>query len=393
MAKRSPKLRKHPHVALIIETSKIYGREILRGISNYQRLHGTWSIFTSERGEDDPDPAWLPSWQGDGIITRSFDMQGCRDAAARGIPVVSLRHVLEKPDFPSLFPDSHLIVQRIVDHFFERGFRNYGYVGLGGNRGWERERRESFLSILHQYGVSSITMRPLLAEAGLSWEEALGQLVAWVRTLPRPIGIMVNRDTQGVQILDACRRAGLRVPDDIAVVSVDNDPVLCELATPPLSSLDQQVAKLGFEAATMLDRLMRGEKIERRNYSSEPGHVVVRQSSDVIASGDEQLAKAVRFVRENACQGTDVNAVARAAGMSRRALEKKFKQLINRTPLEEIQEMKFRRVQQLLLETDYVLPQIAEIAGFQYQEYLVRFFKKRTGMTPGKFRRNMRFNA
>ncbi|SUS06580.1 LacI family transcriptional regulator [uncultured Defluviicoccus sp.] len=380
-------------MALIIETSKIYGREILRGISNYQRLHGAWSIFTTERGQDDPDPAWLSSWQGDGIITRSRDMQGCREAAARGIAVVSLRHVLEKPDFPSLFPDSHLIAQRIVDHFFERGFRNYGYVGVAGNRGWERERRESFLSILHQYGVSSIVMRPLLAEAGLPWEEALDQIVAWVRTLPLPIGIMVNHDTQGVQILDACRRAGLRVPDDIAVVSVDNDPVLCELATPPLSSLDQQVDKLGFEAAVMLDKLMRGKKIENRNYSTEPGHVVVRQSSDVIAVRDQRLVKAIRFVRENACRGADVDAVARAAGMSRRALEKKFTQHINRTPLEEIQEMRFRRIRQLLLETDYVLPQVAEMAGFQYQEYLVRFFKKRTGMTPGQFRRKMRFDA
>lgn len=393
MAKLSSRRRSQPHVALIIETSKIYGREILRGISNYVRLHGAWSIFTMERGQDDPDPAWLSNWKGDGIITRSLDLQGCRAAAARGIAVVSVRHLFERPDFPTLFPDQHLIAQRIADHFFERGFRNFGYVGVAGNKGWERLRRESFVRILHEYGVSSIAMRPVLADTTLSWEEGTEQIVAWVRTLPLPIGIMVAHDTQGVQILDACRRAAIRVPDDVAVVSVDNDPVLCEVATPPLSSLDQRVDKLGFEAAALLDKMMRGRPVECRNYFIDPGHVVTRQSSDVIAVGDPRLAKAIRFVRENACQGADVNAVARAAGMSRRALEKKFTQLINRTPLEEIQEMRFRRIRQLLLETDYVLPQIAEMAGFQYQEYLVRFFKKRTGMTPGQFRRKMRFDA
>jgi LacI family transcriptional regulator len=120
---------------------------------------------------------------------------------------------------------------------------------------------------------------------------------------------------------------------------------------------------------------------------------VVRQSSDVLATGDPRVTKAIRFIRENACKDVDVDAVARASGMSRRALEKKFARFINRTPLEEIQEMRFRRVRQLLLETDFVLPQIAELAGFQYQEYLVRFFKKRTGLTPGVFRRTMRFAA
>lgn len=390
---RQRQRRRPPHVALIIETSKIYGREILRGISHYIRLHPDWSIFTTERGQNDPDPMWLASWQGDGIITRSLDLRVCRAASARGIPVVSLRHLVEQPDFPTLFPDQHLIAQRIAEHFFERGFRNIAYVGVSEAKGWERLRREAFVRILNKHGVSNIVIRPFLADQGLSWEEEEAQIVAWVRTLPTPVGIMVSHDTQGLQILDACRRASIRVPDDVAIVSVDNDPVLCEVATPPLSSLDQRAQKLGFEAAVMLDKMIHGKRVENRNYFFEPGQVVVRQSSDVLALADQRVAKAIRFIRENACKEVNVDAVARASGMSRRGLEKKFQQLINRTPLEEIQEMRFRRVRQLLLETDYVLPQIAEIAGFQYQEYLVRFFKKRTGLTPGVFRRKMRFDA
>ena len=382
-----------PHVALIVETSKIYGREILLGIAQYVRLNGPWSLYTAERGQDDDEPSWLADWAGDGIITRGLDMKLCRAAAARGIPVISLRNLVEKPDFPTLFPDQTLIVSRIIDHFLERGFQNLAYVGVHGHRGWERLRREAFLKLLAAKGCSNVSIRPSLADPNLSWEQQQETIASWVKTLPTPVGIIVSHDTQGIQLLDACRRAGVRVPDDVAVVSVDNDPVLCEVATPPLSSLDQNVQKLGFEAASMLDQMMRGKKYAKQNYYFDPGQVVVRQSSDVLAVGDAKLAKSIRFVRENACKGIDVNAIAKAAGMSRRSLEKKFVEQIGRTPLEEVQEIRFRRMRQLLLETDYVLPQIAELTGFQYQEYMVRFFKKRAGMPPGEFRRKKRFGS
>ena len=388
--RRTPTL---PHVALTVETSKGYGRELLFGISKYVRLHGPWSVYLAERGQDDPDPAWLSHWKGDGIITRSLDMKLCRTARDRGIAVVSLRHLLANAEFPTFFPDQHLIATRIAEHFFERGFRNFAYVGVSGERGWERLRRESFINIVHQRGFSNIVIRPTLVEPDLDWEEQEERLVAWLRSLLVPVGIMVSHDTQGIQLLDACRRAGIRVPNDVAVVSVDNDTVLCELAATPLSSLDQNVQKLGFEAAATLDRMMSGEKVARRNYFIDPGEVIARQSSDVIAISDERIVKALKFVQEKACSGIGVNDIARAAGMSRRDLERKFAKEIGRTPLEEIQEIRFRRVRQLLLETDYVLPRIAEAAGFQYTEYLVRFFKAKSGMTPGQYRRAMRFDS
>lgn len=307
---------KPPHVALIIETSKIYGREILRGISRYVRLHGPWSIYASERGQDDPDPPWLARWRGDGIITRSLDLAWCRMAQKRGIPVVCLRHLADKPMFPAIFPDQEKIASRIVAHFHERGFRSFGYIGVAGNKNWERLRRQAFVRLLEERDHSPIHILPCPAKPGLGWEEEEKRLAAWVRGLPKPIGIMVNHDTQGIQLLDACRRAGTRVPDDVAVVSVDNDPVLCEIAATPLSSLDQQVQSVGFLAAELLDRMMRGRKVPAKNYFTEPGEVVARQSSDVIAVDDERLVKAIMFIRENACKGAGVEAVARAAGLS-----------------------------------------------------------------------------
>ena len=381
-----------PHVAVMVETSKIYGREILLGIGRYLRAHGPWSVYTAERAQDDPDPEWLAEWQGHGIITRSHDLRLCRAARARGIPVVSLRHLVDRPEFPTLMPDQRLIGRRIATHFFERGLRNFACVGVPGGKKWCEQRREAFVAALREHGCADTIVRPLLAAPELEWERQEAQIAAWVRRLPLPIGVMVAHDMQGIQILDACRRAGLSVPDEVAVVSVDNDPVLCEVATPPLSSLDQNLQRLGFDAAAMLDRMMQGERVAAANYLIEPGQVVMRQSSNVVAVADAGVARAIRHVREHACEGVDVPALAAIAGMSPRALQRKFAEHVGRSPLEEIQEARLRRVRQLLLETDLVLPQVAELAGFQYQEYLVRFFKQRTGMSPGAFRRRMRFD-
>lgn len=384
----SPKRPGTPHVALIIETSKVYGREILLGISRYLTLHGPWSIFTHERGQNDGDPSWLARWHGDGIITRSHDLKLCRRAWKRGIPVVSLRHLFAKPELPTVFPDQRLIGERVAAHFTTRGFRHFGYCGVAGRKEWERQRRAAFIRHVEANGGDWHEYKPTyMADAETNWEKEQEAMIAWLEELPKPAGIMAAHDSQGVQILDACRRAGIPVPDVVAVVSVDNDPVLCELASPPLSSLDQNAQKLGFEAAVLLDRMMRGAKIGPANYFYEPGEVITRQSSDAFAVKDPNVAKASHFIRENACRKIDSKAIAAAAGHSRRALEKKFRACTGRTPMEQVHEMRLRRIKQLLTETDYILPVVAEQSGFTYHEYMSRFFKKQTGTTPGDYRR------
>ena len=377
-----------PRVVLNIETSKAYGRGILLGISRYLALHGPWTAFTTERGQDDPDPQWLGEWRGDGIITRSLDFGLCRQARARGIPVVSMRHLFEEPEFPTVFPDQRLLAQRVVIHFATRGFRHFGYCGVGGVKMWERRRFASFTALVESHGGTWHEYRPARTPVSeQSWESDQTHLISWLKKLPKPVGIMTAHDSQGVQVLNACRRAGLRVPDDIAVVGVDNDPVLCELAGPPLSSLDQNAGKLGYEAAALLDRMMRGESVEATNYFFEPGEVITRQSSDVVAVKDENVSKAVRYIRENACLEIDSMSIARAAGQSRRSLEKKFRTHLGCTPMEEVHAIRLRRIKQLLTETDSILPSIADQSGFAYHEYMSRFFRKQTGMTPGEYRR------
>ena len=376
-------------MALIVETSKVYGREILLGISRYLTLHGPWNVFIHERGQNDPDPPWLARWEGDGIITRSFDFTLCRRAQKRGLAVVSLRHLHDKPEFPTLFPDQRLIAERIATHFLSRGFRHFGYCGIAGNKLWERRRHAAFLRTVEENGGDCAEYKPTyMVDAEKNWEKEQESMVEWLEGLPKPVAIMTAHDSQGVQVLDACSRAGIPVPDEVAVVSVDNDRVLCELSTPALSSLDQNAQQLGFEAAALLDRMMRGEKVAPQNIFLEPGEVVTRQSSDIIAVRDPNVAKAIRYIRENAYTDIGSAAIARAAGLSRRALEKRFRFCTGRTPMEEVNALRLRRVKQLLSETSCILPVIAEQCGFAYHEYMSRFFKKHTGQTPGDYRRS-----
>jgi LacI family transcriptional regulator len=379
----------YPHVALIVETSKVYGREILLGISRYVRHHGPWSIFTMERGQDDPDPPWLRNWHGQGIITRSKDLKLCELTARRGIPVVSLRHLHSKPAFPTVFPDQTAIGYRIAVHLLERGFTNFGYCGVADHKEWERLRRKSFTATIDKRGHLIKFYKPTYYhDTHKNWEKEQKLIGEWILSLDKPVGIMASHDSQGVQLLDACRRIHVRVPDDVAVVSVDNDPVLCELAAPPLSSLDQNVQTIGYEAAALLDRMMKGETILTENYFFDPGEVHVRQSSDVLALEDKQVVAGVKYIRDHAFEkGLDVQAIAQAAALSRRSLEQRFFSQIGIPPMEQVHQIRLRRIKQLLLQTNYTLPHIAEMVGFEYNEYMSRFFKKRTGKTPGAYRK------
>jgi LacI family transcriptional regulator len=380
-----------PHVALIIETSKVYGRELLLGISRYIRHNGPWSTFSMERGQNDSDPPWLAKWQGQGIISRSLDHTLCERAARRGIPVVSLRHLHERPKFPTFFPDQTLIGQRIATHLLERGFTSFGYCGVDDEKRWEHLRREAFTAAVAAHGHQIDFYKPTyFRDFHKNWEREQRLIGQWLQALKKPVGIMASHDSQGVQLLDACRRIGAKVPDDVAVVSVDNDPVLCELASPPLSSLDQNVRRIGFEAAAMLHRMMHGEKVAPENYFFSPGEVVTRLSSDVIAVDDRNLSAAMRFIRKNALGTIDVAAIAVAAGQSRRSLEKKFTEAFGISPMGKVHEMRLLNLKRLLLETDHPLEHIAQLSGFEYHEYMSRFFKKRTGTTPGQFRRKNR---
>ncbi len=381
-------MRHRPRVALIIETSNDYARGLLHGVRAWIREHEPWSIFLAEHGRGDEPPAWLSDWQGDGIIARIESRKIARAVKKSGRPAVDVSAGRHLPELPWVETDDEAIARLAADHLMERGFRHFAYCG-DDRFNWSTWRREAFEKMVTRAGHSCDTWTPRPGEDD-TWERHEEALVQWIDKLPRPVGIFACYDIRGQQILEACRRLGLAVPDEVAVIGVDNDELLCDLYTPPLSSVVPDTHRTGYEAARLLDRIMRGENVGADAHPIRPVGVVTRESTDVTAIDDRDVSTAVRFIRDHACEGINVEDVLEQIPLSRRVLESRFKTLIGRSPHEQILKTRLDRVCLLLTETDLPLTRVAERCGFKHVEYLSAVFKKKIGTPPSTYRQNRR---
>jgi LacI family transcriptional regulator len=377
------------NVALLIETSNSYARGVLEGIAQYNRRHQGWSVFLPEQERGGKPPRWLEHWKGDGIIAR---IETDRIAAAlrrSELPVVDVSAARFLTDIPWVETNDVEIARIGVDHLSDRGFRHLAYCGDAGFN-WSNWRKEAFQEIVRDKALRPHVYDSLSRlDPKYSWDREKRGLARWLAKLPRPVGILACYDIQAQKILEVCRELDLAVPEQVAVLGVDNDPLLCELADPPLSSIKCNTLRTGFEAAALLDRMMNGEPIEPKPVLVEPQGIVVRQSTDILAIDDPDVAAALRFIRENAFRGINVADVLREIPLSRRVLEARFGKAIGRTPHEEITRLKVERIKELLATTEDSLTEIARHTGFEHDEYLSVFFKKATGMPPGRYRQRV----
>jgi LacI family transcriptional regulator len=382
-------------VALLVETSNDYARGLLRGVMAYLREHQPWTTYLAEHGRGDEPPRWLTSWRGDGILARVENPRIAQAVRACGLPAVDLSAANLMPAVPWVETNDVAIARLAFDHLYERGLRRFAFYG-DQRFNWSNWRRAEFRRLCEATRCTCDVM-DVPADAGASphdpaaameWANHMNRTVDWVRALEKPVGIMACFDPLGRQLLEACRIASAAVPDDVAVVGVDDDELLCELADPPLSSVAPNTHRTGYEAASLLDRLMKGEPVEPSAHLVEPLGLVVRKSSDMLAIDDEEVSAAVRFIREHACQGISVTDVLEDLSIGRRALEGRFRNLVGRSVHDEIERVRLNRVRELLRQTDLSLAAIADKTGFNHEEYLSVLFKKRFGMPPGAYRQS-----
>lgn len=393
MIMRKPKRRR---VALLVESSRAYGREVLLGISKFVREHRNWSIVFEEWRWTDKPPAWLNNWSGDGIIAR-IENRATADAVLRpGVPVVDIRGSVPGLNVPLIDTDDRKVARMAAEHLMERGFRCFAYCGFNGanysdkRSKWFQERLAESGFDCHVY--SSPT--PRKNSETIEYEKRgllfMADMARWLKKLPKPAGLMACNDIRGQQVINACRRLGIHIPDQVAVIGVDNDDVLCELSDPPMTSIAPNAVQIGYQAASLLDRMMSGRTPPRNPVLVEPAGIVTRHSTDVVAIPDEAISRALRFIREHACDGINVTALLRTASLSRRVMERRFMELLGRSPKAEILRVQIERAKQLLIDTDLPLPVIAERTGFRYSEYFSSIFKLKTGITPGALRQKMK---
>jgi LacI family transcriptional regulator len=380
-------------VILVIESSRAYGRGCLQGIGAYVRHQGGWQTLHIERGLEEELPAAVNHWSADGIVAR-IESQRMADLLAKlHCPIVDLRGSFS-PEQGAIFDtDHHALAQMVVDHFAERGLRRLAFCGYPDVDFSEHRRlgleQTATQAQFEPPAVYEPTRQPRRHKT-LAWER-LGEfdetdLADWLDNLPKPVGVFACNDMRGRQVLAAAASAGLAVPDELAVVGVDNDEVICDLASPPLSSLEPDTFRLGYEGAAMLQRLMDGQTAPAATQWIEPRRIAVRRSSDVVAVDDAQVAEAARFIRDHAGQALRVDDVMQQVTVSRATLERRFRAALGHSPRDAIEQARMNRVKELLMETDYTLETIATMTGFNNPNHLATRFKICTGQTPGGFR-------
>ncbi|MFO7936260.1 MAG: DNA-binding transcriptional regulator [Kiritimatiellia bacterium] len=378
------------HVALVLSLNKRFDRKVIEGVTRFVKESGSWSVFL----EDDPS-AKIPDFvrgHFDGVIADLDDPRIPQKVTGLQIPVVGIGNIDPRNPLSGTIATvgthNRKIALLAADYLISLGLRSFGYCGVTTRTidTWNRERKETFSTYLREKGhmcsVYTGRYRP-----SHSWEQLQKSLFAWLQTLPKPAGILAANDMRARHLLEACRRFRLRVPDDIAVMGVDNDKLICELATPPLTSIIQGTEETGYRAASLLDCLMKGQSLEITNIQIDPVAVVERTSTDLVATSDCIVARALTFIRKNACTGIGVPQIAQAINISRSSLDTHFKNLIGRSVHDEIIRVQINEVRSLLVTTDLALDKIAKRTGFCHAQYLTTVFRRQCNQTPGEYRR------
>lgn len=381
---------RRPRVALIVETSLASGRDILRGIARYLRAHGPWSIYHEPRALEESVPPWLLEWQGDGIIARIQNRPIADAVVASGLPVVDVLGLVPGLSVPLVHVDDRAVAQLGAEHLLERGYRHFGFCAVEGAN-WSDARQAGFEANVREAGFDcSICRLPPDTRGLTNWEAQQDLLTDWVRSLTKPVGVMVCNDPRGQLVLEAARRAGAAVPEQVAVIGVDNDEPLCEISYPPLSSIRPDHDRVGYEGAALLDRMLRGEAAPEAPVYIPPAGLVTRLSTDVLAIDDPHVATAVRFIREFACDGIGIEDVVAHVPLSRSTLQRRFRKALGHTVHDEILRVRLRRVHELLVDSELPLESVADKAGFAHRQYLGEIFKARTGYTLAQYRARSR---
>ena len=388
-----PYSKKIPIIALLIESSRASGRALLDGIAQFAQHYGHWSFYWEPGGLEKAWPK-LKALNVDGIILRDVDKLD--EVKRLDVPAVVIGHnKREIPNFVNVVTDSAAIGRIGAEHLLSRAFKHFAYCGYGsispsGRKSkplvWSELRKASFQKSIGKAGFKVHTYWTLSAATD-AWPEELNKMTNWLRSLPKPVGLMACNDDCGRQVIEACKLGELPVPDEVGVLGADNDELVCGLSNPAMSSVAINFERAGYEAALVLNDLLRGKTKAPVNITVAATHVVVRSSTDFVAITDRNLSKALQFIRDHLRENIMVSDVARVAGLSRRSLEMKFRREMKFSIQKYIRRVRTDQIVRLLTETDLPVGEIAESLGFSDAQHFARYFRAGKGLSPLAFRR------
>ncbi len=377
-------------VILLIAPTRAFDRGLLQGIARYANERGPWTFYREPPHYQAID--WkkkvtdrLGSGQVDGIIMR--EPERIEEIIQRKIPGICApvtKRTIE--GFINIIIDNDAVGEMGAEHLLHCGFRHFAYCGIEGIY-WSGKRGEAFQKRIAQAGFPCHVYQPPRAKGVQAlWEKEEPLLVAWLQSLPKPVGIMTCNDDRSQHVLDACHAARIHVPSEVAIVGVDNDEFICRLANPALSSICLNAERVGYRAAQLLDRVMAGEPCREMIIEGLPTHVVARSSTNILLVEDRAVSEAIRYIREHSTRPLQVDDVAEAVALSRRTLQQRFAKAIGRSVHSQILRERVNRITELLVETNLTVAQIAEELNFSSAKQLDRVFTRFQGTTPTTYR-------
>jgi LacI family transcriptional regulator len=323
----------------------------------------------------------------DGIIM--VEQEKPEEIIEMGLPTVASPYIEDHiAGAANIIGDNAAMGAMAAEHLLDRGFRNFAYCGFEDMFG-ARSRGESFHRRITEAGFQTHVYKKPKPRGRRSWEDEQIFMADWLKSLPKPVGLMTCTDDRSQDVVEACKVAALHVPEQVAIIGVDNDELVCELSSPPLSSIALNTQRSGYEAAALLDKLMSRKKIKMADQTIivHPTHVVTRQSTEILAMEDRDVAAAVRFIRRHAKEMIQVDDVVDTVAVSRRSLEQRFRRELGRSVLDEIKRARVGQVGRMLVETNLSVSQIALALGYTGVENIARYFRSERGMSPVAYRK------
>lgn len=378
-------------IILLSDFSEEYNKNLLRGITRYSKDHGPWTFckmptYYRETIGIDGILKWAKEWEADGIIGQFYNDEEVEKFTQAKIPVIAQDFKERFTDIPNITGAYKETGRLGAEYFLKKGFRNFAFYGFG-NIVWSRERAEGFEERIQEAGFDVHYYEHKDSHAIDLWYYKPSALSVWLKSLPKPIALMTCDDNQGHHITEAAKHAGIRIPDEVAVLGVDNDEMVCDLSDPPLSSIELDSEKSGYEAARSMEQMIEEKTCCAPDIVVKATQVVTRHSTDIFASKDKYIVSALKYIHGNLDKNLKVDQVLKEVPLSRRSLEKRFIMTTGYPVYEYIYNQRIEKFTQKLLETDMTIFEIALDLGLSDSKNIARQFKQIKGVTPMEYRK------
>lgn len=374
--------RPRKRIAVLIETDDSWGREVVRSIASYAQQEN-WALLIGPR--DQQRRLRLPGvWKGDGVLASLRDQGMVRHLRQSGLPAVDVSNMMPQETWLGrVVTDDDARARMVFDHFRSRHLTHFaGYAPPLGR--YSPQRMVAFRQIVEQAGMDCSIYDAMNERTG--WEDDHRRVLKWLKRLPRPLAVFAADPYSARQLVEICQWEGIRIPDDVAVLAGDTDELLCNIAWPRLSSLELDCYQIGQQACRMLSGFLAGEPVPTSPLLLPPLHVIPRHSTETLAIDDPDVAEVLRYIRLHATEGIRVSDLLRVFPVSRRTLELRFRELLQRTPAEEIRRTRLLRARDLLLHSDLTVDAVARASGIGSGAQLASDFRKHFGIRPSELR-------